>query len=275
MVMLIPFAIRAVRGSIRLIAAVCVLLPVAAAAQSPTTQPGTRPARPPTRRPPSAGLTPPRAALLLVENEQYEEARRIIEPYVREHPADGRAELILALSYHKENRYEEARPHFEQALKTAPDYHPTLYYYGYCLYYLGESEGAREAFETFLKHRPDYGDAHFGLGLLELDANRLDEAEKRFKTAIRLSAKSRQPPGRETASAHARLADVYMAREEWEQARGELETAVAIDRDLYGAHFKLYRVLVRLGEMEAARKAKAEHDAAVRRAGAHRGFPEQ
>jgi tetratricopeptide (TPR) repeat protein len=200
-------------------------------------------------------------------------ARRSLEAYLQQHPEDGRAEFLMGLSYHREKRYAQARPRFERAIELTPEYHPTYHFLGWCLFYLGRMPAAREAFEAHLARMPTEGDSHFGLGLIDLDEDRLDDAETRFRRAIELQAGN--PRRRKDVSkAHARLADVYLRRDDLAAARTELETATRLWPQHYTAFYKLSRVLNRLGETEAAQEAFGQYEYWEGQAGERRGVPE-
>jgi tetratricopeptide (TPR) repeat protein len=222
----------------------------------------------------TAALEPSLVAIFrLIEQQQTDAARAALAAYQREHADDGQAEFLVGLSFHREKRYGLARPHFAAAVELAPRFHPAYHFYGWCLYYLGELDEARGAFERHLEYVPAEGDSHFALGLIDLEADRLDAAERRFREAIRLQAGN---PRRlaDVAKAHARLGDVYVRRNDLEQAKAELIEATRLYPDHYTAHFKLYRVLTRLGEEEAAQEALSDYREVKARIRPDRGFPE-
>jgi tetratricopeptide (TPR) repeat protein len=212
------------------------------------------------------------ACIQLLEAERYAEARGLAERLVEEHPEDSQAYLLLALSWHKERKYERAETHFKAALARDADNHPAKIFYGWCLYNLGRGGEARAMFEAFLKAQPNYADAHFAIGLIDFDEDDIDAAGKRFRTAIELSQRAGQKD--DEAKAHARLADVLMRREKLEEAKEHLEQSVALNPDLYGAYFKLSRVLQRLGDAEGAKRARALHVEARNRVRPPEGHPE-
>ncbi|MHC4219723.1 MAG: tetratricopeptide repeat protein [Planctomycetota bacterium] len=208
-----------------------------------------------------------------IQQRQTEAARLRLTPYLQLHPDDGLAEFLMGLSYHREKRYALARPRFERAVELTPDYHPTYHFLGWCLYYMGEMDGARDAFEQHLVRQPTEGDSHFGLGLIDLDEDLLDAAERRFRRAIALQADN-QARRRDVAKAHARLADVYLRRDDLETARAELVTATGLWPQHYTAFYKLSRVLNRLGETGAAQEAFRRYEYWARQAEQRRGVPE-
>jgi tetratricopeptide (TPR) repeat protein len=193
-----------------------------------------------------------------------DQARTRLDAHLDAHPDSAWAELLYAMSYHVQGRYGPAKPHFERAIRLEPRLSATYHFYGYCLYYLGDAERARAAFEMHLHFLPREGNSHFGIGLIDLDEDRIDDAERRFRLAIEYQAGN---PRRikDVAAAHARLSDVDVRRGNLDDALGELDTAVALYPDLYGAHLKRYQVLVRLGRDDDADRAYDAYEAALAR----------
>ncbi len=193
----------------------------------------------------------------LIQANRYVEARQRLEPIVADHPAWPRANLLLAVTYHKEGRYEVARPMFERVLALDPELHSTLPFYGWCLYYLGEAEEPRKQFEKYLKLKPEYPDAHYAIGLIELDRDNVAAARERFEKTIHQAKIEKQE--RVEGKAHAMLGDVFIRLGELERAKQELELAVKLRPDAYEAYFMLSRVLQRLGDAEGAARAREMH----------------
>lgn len=225
--------------------------------------------------PPPPPLSPELEAIArLIAGGQNQTARTRLEAFVAQNPDDGQAAFLLGLTYHREKRYALAEPWFTAALRLEPGYYTTYHFLGWCLYYLGDMAGSRAAFERHLEFAPDEGDSHFALGLIALDEDRLDDAERRFRTAIELQ---RDNPGRrrDVSKAHARLADVYIRRDQVQEAKAELLLATELWPQHYTAFYKLSRVLNRLGENEAADEAFRQYKFWEERAEQRRGVPEQ
>lgn len=207
-----------------------------------------------------------RALELIVEG-RHGEARSLLAKVQEDRPDDGRAMFYLGLTYHREKRYEIARESFERALDLGPtfsSYDQAHHFYGWCLYKLGRVGEARRAFEKHIESQPDAVDSHFATGLIALEEGEFDLAEKRFRKAVDLERQNRKRK-RQLAKAHMRLGDVYLAQDQLERAKEELLLATRLWPQLYPAHYKLYRVLTRLGESEAAAAALRAHQAWRRR----------
>ena len=199
----------------------------------------------------------------LIDAGQYAAARARLQPIVEQHPGWARATSLLALTYYKENRFEVAKPLFAKALEADPQEIAIRPLYGWSLYSLGELDDAEEMFESLLPRKPDYTAAHYALGLIHLDRDEVDSARERFETTVRLASQQADPPmeGR----AHARLGDLYVRLDDLATAKRELELAVELSPDEYGALFKLSRVLQRLGDEEGAKEARKRFEEAKAR----------
>lgn len=209
----------------------------------------------------------------MISRQQTDVARAGLQQYVEEHAGDGQAAFLLGLTYHREKRYTLARPWFESAAGLAPDYHPIHHFHGWCLYYLGDMPGARAAFERHLDVSPGEGDSHFALGLIALDEDRLDDAQRRFLQAIELQQGNPRRQ-RDVSKARARVADVHIRRGDLQQARAELQLATELWPQHYTAFYKLSRVLNRLGENDSADEAFRLYRQWQARSEPRRGVPE-
>ncbi len=210
----------------------------------------------------------------LIKDRQSGPARVRLRNWLELHPNDGQACFLFGLTYHREKKYGEARPWFEKAIANAPDYAVSHYFLGWTLYWLGELTPARREFETYLQSNPGEHDSHFALGLISLDEDDLAGAERLFKRSIDLLNESKLDDKAALSRAKARLGEVYERTDRLEDARRELEEAVALYPDHYEALYKLYRVLVRLGQTQRADEVHKQYIATRERVRPGTSFPE-
>jgi len=212
-------------------------------------------------------------AFRLIKARRYDEARQAAQAYLDAGSGAhrGQAEFLLALSYHRQRLYEAARARFARAVALEPGYPTTYFFYGFTLYNLGRLDEARLAFETYLAQGPEDAEAVFGLGLVALEQDRVDDAERTFNRAIALAqAREEGPvfsPGlREDLARYlARRADVHVRRGELAPARADLERSVDLWPDHFEPWHKLAQVLRRLGDAAGADRAQARSDEAFRK----------
>lgn len=199
---------------------------------------------------------------------QYAECRREVAAYLQRAGSSARtaqAEFMIGLSYHRPRIFGEARPHFARAIELEPGFFATYYFYGYCLFNLGRLEEADAALATYLRWRPDEPDAIFGQGLVAIEADRVDDAERLILRAIELTeAKRRQGDTsaglkKDAARYQSRLADVYLRRDDLVQAKKSLERAIELWPEFFESWNKLHKVQTRLGDTAAAEKALAKY----------------
>lgn len=202
-------------------------------------------------------------------------ARVRLKNFLDQHPNDGQASFLFGLSYHREKKYAQATPYFLQALQQAPEFAPTNHFLGWAYFYQGDLPSARTAFEAFLRVKRDEPDSLFGLGLIDLEEDKLDDAQQHFLQSIEIrSAQRMNPDFKALSKAHTRLAEVYERRDELERARSELKTATEMYPDNYEGLYKLYRVLTRLGKSADAERARQKFLAAKDRLHPGTSFPE-
>lgn len=200
---------------------------------------------------------------------RFEQAETALRVVLQEHPEDAQTLFLLGLSIHKQKRYAEALLLFQQALAVGrpfPELDYLFYVQGWCAYNLGDLPGARAAFEEHLRRVPNEADSVFGLGVIALDEDRLDDAERLLGRAIAMQAEAPRAQ-RDVAKAHARMADVHLRRDNLAEARQSLRRALELYPDHYEAWAKLARVLERQGLSEEAAAARAEEQAAMVRVG--------
>jgi len=217
---------------------------------------------------------PLRAAMDAVAEGRFEQAWDLADAYAaRADALSYQAEFMRGYARHKAKRYAAARQHFERAVALAPEYHPTWHFLGFACHALGELDRAEQAFREHARRVPGEGDDAFGLAIVALDRDDLDEAERQLAEALRLhEAQAARGVDRrkELAKVHARLGDVYARRGQWEAARDVLVRAV----QHFGGHDEIWHKLAaahqRLGEEQRAAEALAVRDELRARAGGGR-----
>lgn len=217
---------------------------------------------------PSASNDDPRLAQAdrAISDGDFVAAQALAEAVLADHAGTGRAELLLGYSLQRRKRYELARPHFERALELEPFEKQVSAHYllGWCTYNLGELDAARAAFEGHLERAPDYGHSWFGLGLVALDQERLDDAQDAFGRAIELqraaveAGDASQVP--DLAASYCRRGEVHVRGEEWEAARDDLLAGLRVFPHMPDDWFRLHRVLSELGDDARAADALAQYE---------------
>jgi Tfp pilus assembly protein PilF len=196
----------------------------------------------------------------------FREAEQMARVVLEGDGANDRAAAVLGIALSKQKRYTDARAWLERARDSTqvfPEQRHAAHFLGWCCYHLGDLAAARAAFERHLKAVPDEPDSTFGLGLVALDEDRLDDAEKLFKAALerfRVLGAAGKPRGADEAKALTRLGDVALRRDDPAAAKRFLEEAVAASAVQHETWSKMARVCDRLGEHAAADAARANAD---------------
>jgi len=208
---------------------------------------------------------------------QFDRARELLGEVLSEYPDAGQAEFFLGVSYQKQKDYVRATEHYERVYEKGVSFERdevVHYFHGWALYWLGELEGSRRHFELFKAEDPAEADAWFALGLIDYDEDRLEKAEANFRHALSLHEDmARDDPARyrsrlkAVAKCHGRLADVFIRRGELEAARDALQISIETWPNNTQPYYKLYRVLLRLGEDEEAARALRTHQRLLERQG--------
>ncbi|MEC8895264.1 MAG: tetratricopeptide repeat protein [Planctomycetota bacterium] len=197
------------------------------------------------------------------------EARAILAAVLADHPGSFQARFLVAFSWHRQKHYEKARRGFEEILNSGAVFSGSenvLHFHGWALYHLGRLREAAVAFSRHAEKAPTVAATWFGLGLIALEDGRLDEAETFLLKARDLQGRNSKRKI-EFARTVARLGEVYELQGRLELARSQFEEATRTWPRHYNAHYKLSRVLLRMGEREAAQAALKQHQEISRGAG--------
>jgi tetratricopeptide (TPR) repeat protein len=214
-------------------------------------------------------------ARLMLDAGRFPEAEMALRTLLRERPNLPRAEFLLAVAMQKQKRYADAEALFDKIIdaKAAfPEINHLFHFLGWSQFYLGKLPESRSAFEEHLRRVKDEPDSIFALGLIDMEEDHVDDAERRFRQAIELQ-KDVPSLRRDLAKAHARLGDVLLRRDQIAAAEEEFRAAVTAWPNHYEAWAKLARTLDRQGRPEQAERARAEERAAMVRSG--RATPEE
>lgn len=186
---------------------------------------------------------------------------------------DSRLYFLMGLAHHWDRQYSMAAEWFAQADQADPPYPPAAHFMGWALYHSGQPEESHAAFLKHVRMVPDEGDSYFALGVLALERGDFEQASKALHEAIELQ---KDNPSRRTgvAKAMARLSEVTEHRDgNLALACEQLARSVAMDPDLYEAHFRLARLLHRMQRPDAAEAAMRAGQEAQERVDAGRKRP--
>jgi tetratricopeptide (TPR) repeat protein len=211
-----------------------------------------------------SGLAPAWRAL---KASQWKDARDLAEAYVHDkgaHP--GQAQFVIGLTFHRQMLYAEAVEHFLRALKSEPGFLETYFHAGYALLNVGRLAEARASLAVYARFEPDEPSVPFGQGLVEIEADSPDAAERYVQRAIDLAQKKRatskdpRAVDADLGRYFARLGDVYVRRDETARAREAFEKAVSLRDDMPEIWSKVALVRERMGDSAAAAAARAKYE---------------
>ena len=175
------------------------------------------------------------AALTLVvltvkRNEDYLSSRSIWADTVAKRPANARAQCYYGDALATQGQLTEALVHYEEAIRldrpaeTRGDRSISadiLVNSGNVLRALGREAEAVQHYEDALHVDPELAAAHFNLGCVQLQANRLPEAVDRFEQALKIDPNY--------AAAHTSLGSALLLTGRIAEALNHYETALRLD----------------------------------------------
>ncbi|MDG1837652.1 MAG: hypothetical protein P8I91_02475 [Phycisphaerales bacterium] len=186
---------------------------------------------------------------------------------------DSRTYFLMGLAHHWDRHYTMAAEWFAKSESAKPNYPPASHFHGWSLYHSGQPEASEQAFLRHEQMAPGEGDTLFGLGVLALERGEARIADRYFIRAIALQ---QDDPGRRAgvAKALARRSEIAEAESgNLDQAVLLLQEAIAMNDDLYESHFRLARLLRRLGREEQAVAADSAGEQAKLRVESQDGRP--
>jgi predicted TPR repeat methyltransferase len=150
-------------------------------------------------------------------------------------------------------RFADAASQCQAFLRKEPQHPGALCLAGICLAELGQADKAMMALELATMLAPEFADAHRNLGLLYLKADRLEEAEQRFRQVI-----AHTPPA---AGSYVQLAMVLARLGRNAEAIEAFQIAVRFDPNEPAFHKMLGDTLYNEGRAE---EAMQHHDQAIK-----------
>ena len=189
-------------------------------------------------------------------------ARQTAQTVLKAKPDCDRAAAIEGIVLNKLKRYEEAKPLLERARDSKqpfPEQKHAAHFLGWCHYHLGELSAAQKAFELHLTVVPNEPDSTFGLGLVALGEDRLDDADRYLAKALEGFSKPRDSAV-DRARVLTRMADVALRRDDPAAAEALLRRAIEASPVQHETWSKLARVCDRLGKVQEADAARANAD---------------
>ncbi len=187
----------------------------------------------------------------------YDSARAALEELLGRDPDDPEAHFQLGLVYFNLGNLQLAEDHFRRALTLDPARAAAVHHnLGVLAYQVGDNETAVAEFQAALEIEPDDADTHYQLGATYLlqafpldasapDSELLFSAESQFARALEIA------PGKPEALVG--MANVYMLRNDMQQAVSLLEDAVTSAPEMREALFALGRAYAAVGEVDQAR----------------------
>jgi len=120
-------------------------------------------------------------AAVMLQEQEYQTASRILEVYVAQRPQDSKAWLGLGLAYLNQQRYADARKALERSLQLDPDLVEAEYEFGVLASKEGNAQEAIQRLEHVVQEQPGHAKALLHLGTLYLQTEELEKAQSTFE----------------------------------------------------------------------------------------------
>jgi tetratricopeptide (TPR) repeat protein len=261
-----------------LVPAHCLLLACSAVLQSAPVQPSPPPAAPPAAAVKAAFPDDPRldVAITMLRRNAFEAAAVTCRTVLAERSDVDRARAVLGIALNKLKKYEEARGPLELAAASKqpfPEQPHAAHFLGWCCYHLGDLAASAAAFEAHLKSVPDEPDSTFGLGLVALGEDRLDDADRLLAKALKGFTEPK-PRAADQSRVLTRMADLALRRDDVAKAEELLDRAIKASPMQHETWAKVARVKDRLGKQAEADAARANERRVLEALGRARPEPD-
>jgi len=120
-------------------------------------------------------------AAVMLQEQEYQRASRILEGYVAQRPQDSKAWLGLGLGYLNQQRYADARKALERSLQLDPNLVEAEYEFGVVASKEGNAQEGIQRLEHVVQEQPRHAKALLTLGTLYLQADELEKAQSAFE----------------------------------------------------------------------------------------------
>jgi len=154
--------------------------------------------------------------------------------------------------------YAAALSDFRAVLEDHPEFPDVRNKAGLCLAMMGELEQALEELDEALRVAPDYAEAHLNRAIVLNTMGRFDDAREAFARASELdrrdSGRILSDIGNRIAVTHAKLGDLYMMAERFDEAARQFEQALDVRPRFLDIRTKLAEALIELDELDRARQ---------------------
>jgi len=214
-----------------------------------------------------------RVALQLIARNHPDQAEPVARAALAAYPDQPRAAFVLGLSLHKQKRYSDAVPLFERSLAGAtamdaaqraqqfPEHTHVAHFLGWARYYAGDLDGARGAFTSHVATVPTAGDSWYGLALVEIDEDQVDAAAAALERAMAClpeAERMEESRSRDRGKILAREGDLALRADRTQDAVDLYRRALRAWPDHYEVWAKVARCYDRLGDAQAADRARVE-----------------
>ena len=153
-------------------------------------------------------------------------------------------QIDYVLNLFKSDQIQQALDFIDTLSKDYPDESLLFNIRGACYAGLGQLDIAVQSYEKALSIKPDYAKAHYNLGSVLQELDKLHDSAKSYENAIALEP--------ENAQAHNNLSLVLRELDQLEEAEASCRKAIVLDPEYAEAHSCLSIILYANGDLNSA-----------------------
>jgi tetratricopeptide (TPR) repeat protein len=205
-------------------------------------------------------------AVEFIRHQNFDAARTVLTQADQLWPNSWRVQLALGLVEHFAGSDEEASRILMQAAELSPEPEIALRYLGDIQIDQAAAPSAAAIAQLcgYTDHHPNNGKLQFSCAAMlfrkdyvSADKANANEILRRLRIAVSLLGKDPEP--------HCQLGKVYRWLEQWQEARGELETCVRLDPNSADGHYRLAQVYQQFGLQDRSKQELTLYKAASQR----------